>query len=79
MQERKEIDEKLHEIEDREKLELDNEYTGKVRNKAMDIAREIARRNIERLREEYIQANMDMCVGDMDIVNDVFEFMIEKA
>ena len=75
---RKEID-NLTNVENEEQLILDTINTGKAKNRAMEIAREIARRNIERLREEYIQANMDMCVGDMDLVNSVFEFMKNRA
>jgi hypothetical protein len=74
----KENDE-LRIAEENEELFNDTINTGRARNRAMEITREIARRNIERLREEYIQANMDMCVGDMDLVNDVFEFIRERA
>jgi hypothetical protein len=71
--------ERISEAEEKEQLITDCENTKGFKNKAMDIVREIARRNIERLREEYIQANMDMCVGDMDIVNSVFEFLRNRA
>jgi hypothetical protein len=78
MEFRKELDRKLHEIEDRENLENDTKNTKRFGDRAMEYIKRDYIKNIETLRQAYIQENMDMSVYEMDIANSVFEF-IENA
>jgi hypothetical protein len=77
----KEIDEL---IKDKEKEELKNdcentEKYSSVYNKAMEYIREVAIRNYEDWRLEFIQENMDMSVDEMSAVNRFVEFLENKA
>jgi hypothetical protein len=71
-------------IKDKEKEELqrDSKNTKKYSSiycKAMEYIREVAIRNYEDWRLEFIQENMDMSVDEMMAVNRFVEFLEDKA
>jgi len=77
----KEINELIKDKE-KEELQQDCENTEKyssVYNKAMEYIREVAIRNYEDWRLEFIQENMDMSVDEMSAVNRFVEFLENKA
>jgi 2'-5' RNA ligase len=79
MNDRKEIDNNLNEVEENESLNVDCENTKGFRNKAMEIVSEIARRNLEELRKLYIENNRDMDTFEIDLINDYTNFLKSKA
>ena len=71
-------------IKDKEKEELQNdcENTEKYSSiycKAMEYIREVAIKNYENWRLEFIRENMDMSVDEMSAVNKFIEFLEDKA
>jgi len=77
----KEIDEI---IKDKEKEELQNdckntEKYSSIYCKAMEYIKEVAIRNYEDWRLEFIQENMDMSVNEMIAIDRFVEFLKNKA
>lgn len=74
-EERKEIDEKLHEIEDKERLIQDCENT----NIAMQYIRNTAINNYESWRKEFIKRNVQLNTSEIMAVNKFVDFLKNKA
>jgi hypothetical protein len=68
----------LTKVEEDEQLIMDCKNTKRFGDRAMEYIKRDYIKNIETLRQAYIQENMDMSVYEMDIANSVFEF-IENA
>jgi len=72
---RKEIDEKLHDIEDKEKLEEDSAYIQSVKNNIKNTSI----KRLEELRREFLNSDFHLDIKEINLINKVFNFLKEKA
>lgn len=80
MQNRKENDKKLYEIEDNEQLNQDCENTRKYTNNiGLEYIRKDAIKQYEELQKEFLHNNMWLGINEILVVNKVFKFLKEKA
>jgi hypothetical protein len=79
MEQRKENDEKLHEIEDKEQLNADCENTKKYNNIGLEYVRRDAIRQYNELEKEYLHSNVMLSFDEKLLIKKVFKYLKDKA
>lgn len=76
---RKEIDEKLQEIEDREELEKDCENIKKYNNVGLEYIRRDAIKLYDELEKEFLYNNLMLSFDEKLLVKKIFKFLKDRA